>query len=72
MSNTDIVQEIVDRKHEEGERAFLCGNTFGDVILWSQELDSIDDDGAKAVARWQVNDETLNLLFETGELDYIM
>lgn len=62
---------ILDRKRDSGPDAFLWANTSGDVILWPDEVSSEGDDGSKALARWQVSDETLNYLIDGGALDDI-
>jgi hypothetical protein len=59
----DEVVEIVNAKEEIGEDAWLWAHTSGDVILWPSEESSINDDGANAVKRWQVNNATVAALY---------
>jgi len=63
--------QIIERKRAEGPEAYLWAHDSGDVILWSTEAESVDDDGRRAVARWQVDAVTLDALIESGEVDEI-
>jgi len=66
-----MVTQIIERKRAEGPEAYLWAHDSGDVILWSTEAESVDDDGRRAVARWQVDAVTLDALIESGEVDEI-
>lgn len=48
------VTEIEEAKAFEGGR-FLWLHSSGDCILWETKEDSLDDDGSKAIGRWQLN-----------------
>jgi len=64
-----IVAEILTAKQGAGENAYLWIHDSGDVILWPSESASADDDGANAIARWQVDDQTVDLLIASGQTD---
>lgn len=49
-------REIWEARANMGEGAFLYLHESGDCILWESEADSVDDDGRKAVARWQLTE----------------
>ena len=57
------VAEIVEAKTREGSHAYLRAHTSGDVILWPDEESSENDDGANAIARWQLDADTLSALY---------
>jgi len=63
--------QIIERKRAEGPEAYLWAHDSGDVILWETEAESVDDDGRRAVARWQVDAVTLDALLASGEVDEI-
>lgn len=67
MSNT--IETILAAKTAEGAGAYLWLHSSGDCILWSCEQDSIDDDGANAVGRWQLSKIEAEALAATGEVD---
>lgn len=54
--------EIRQAKAAAGSEAYLWAHTSGDVILWESEAQSVGDDGARAVGRWQVDAATLDEL----------
>jgi hypothetical protein len=64
---TDLIIEIMDMK--AASNGWLWAHDSGDVILWESEEDSVDDDGQRAVARWQVTREELDALISLGEVD---
>lgn len=66
MSN--LIETILEAKAAEGQ-AYLWLHSSGDCILWSSEQDSIEDDGANAVGRWQLSEAEAAELTATGEVD---
>lgn len=66
---TDQATEILEAKRDAN--GYLWVHDSGDVILWPTEEDSVDDDGANAVARWDVSPRTLADLIASGECDEI-
>jgi len=69
--NRATSSDILDRKHEEGQDAFLWVHDSGDVILWPDEHSSENNDGSHAVARWQVGPAAVSELIASGEVDEI-
>jgi len=53
---------IVERWIEAGRDAVLYVHDSGDVLLWACETDAMDDDGTKALARWLVDAESIEVL----------
>lgn len=70
MSQTTAT-DILERKREEGQDAFLWVHDSGDVILWPDEPSSENDDGSHAVARWQVGPGVVSELIASGEVDEV-
>lgn len=68
---TDQAKEIIERKHSEGVDAYLWVHDSGDVILWPDEASSVNDDGANAAERWQVDADTVAALIDSGECDEV-
>jgi len=52
-----------------GPKKYLWMHDSGDVILWPTEEESVDDDGSRALARWQVTGLTMDLLAKSGMVD---
>lgn len=48
----DIVTELVFA----GRHSVMMVHDSGDVLIWKSEADSEDDDGARALGRWTVED----------------
>jgi hypothetical protein len=65
----NIIDEIIVAKTEAGEDAYLWLHDSGDCILWSSEAESKNDDGSRAVGRWQLDADQSAELTETGEVD---
>jgi hypothetical protein len=63
----DLIMEIMNHKAEID--GFLWAHDSGDVILWPSEEESINDDGQRAVARWQLSRAELDALASLGEID---
>jgi hypothetical protein len=68
-----MIDEIIAAKNEAGEDAFLWLHSSGDCILWPSESSSENDDGHRALGRWQLDEgqmQTLmRALIETGEIN---
>lgn len=63
-------KEILDLKAGFGPAAFLWVQPdAGDVILWADVAQSINDDGARAAGRWTVDTEVMDALLASGEVD---
>jgi len=69
--NTPIktAADILARKRQSGVDAYLWVHTSGDVILWPDEASSENDSGARAVARWTVDEAVVDALIDSGECD---
>lgn len=69
----ELTNTIITAKKEASSNAFLWLNELaGDCILWPSEEDSIDDDGKNAIERWDVSEEVMAELKESGELNEIV
>jgi hypothetical protein len=66
---TDKAKTIITAKRNCGPGSYLWVHTSGDVILWSDEDSSVNDNGAHAVERWDVDTETVDALIDSGECD---
>ena len=64
-----IKNGIIAAKTAAGEDSYLWLHDSGDCILWPSEADSVNDDGSRAIERWQVDDETAHELISSGEID---
>jgi hypothetical protein len=73
MSNTPTIAEILAAKAEAGPDAYLWLQAgAGDCILWASEEDAENDDGSKALQRWQITAEEADnaeLLAEVDDLN---
>jgi hypothetical protein len=65
------IEKILDAKKEEGADAYLWLHTSGDCILWPSEEKSDNDDGAKAIGRWQLSELEMTALVISGSVDEI-
>lgn len=63
------IEEILAAKKEAGDGAYLWLHDSGDCILWPTEEASVNDDGRRAIERWQLTREEIDELIETGECD---
>ena len=64
------IKNIITAKSDAGEAAFLwLQDDAGDCILWSSENESQNDDGYAAIGRWNLSEEEVEELCETGEVD---
>ncbi len=62
---------ILAAKAAAGEEAYLWLHDSGDCILWPSEDDSRNDDGARAIGRWQLAKAEVDGLIDSGEVDEI-
>jgi hypothetical protein len=58
-TTNDLVQEIIEayRAASKTEDAYLWIHTSGDAILWQNAEVAENDNGARAIGRWQLTDE---------------
>lgn len=63
--------EILSAKAAAGAGAYLWLHDSGDCILWASKADSENDDGRKAIGRWQVSNEVVGELIASGEVDEV-
>lgn len=65
------IEQILAAKALAGDDAYLWLHDSGDCILWPSEEEAEDDDGHRAIERWQLNPVEIRALIETGEVDRI-
>lgn len=65
------IAEILTAKAAAGPDAYLWLHTSGDCILWPDEDASENDDGARAIGRWQLDSGAKAALIDSGEVDEI-
>ena len=65
------IDEILTAKADAGPSAHLWLHTSGDCILWPSEDASQNDDGARALGRWQLDRRQKDALIDTGEVDEV-
>lgn len=63
------ITEIINAKSKAGNEAYLWLHHSGDCILWSSELDSQDDDGLNALARWTLSASEITEILSSGYVD---
>jgi hypothetical protein len=68
-TRSETVAEILAAKESAGDDAYLWLHSSGDCILWPSEDASQDDNGAKALQRWQLTKAQTDELIATGECD---
>ena len=52
------IEAIIEAVKEAGETAYLwLQDDAGDCILWASEEESVNDNGANAIGRWQLTPE---------------
>lgn len=71
QTHTTIIDEIITAKADAGPDAYLWLHASGDCILWPSEDASQDDDGARALGRWQLDRAAKDALIDTGEVDEV-
>lgn len=63
--------EILSAKSDAGDDAYLWLHDSGDCILWPSEEVSVNDDGRRAIGRWQVSRAVAAELMDSGAVDAI-
>lgn len=67
-SASEIIAEIKAAKEQVGDEAYLWLHDSGDCMLWESEEDSEDDNGSRALERWQLTKAQASALIETTTL----
>lgn len=67
----NTLNEILTAKANAGPDAYLWLHTSGDCILWPDETAAENDDGARAIGRWQLDRRQKDALIDSGEVDEI-
>lgn len=66
--NPLLIDEILAEKSKL-DNGYLWLHSTGDCILWPDKESCVNDDGARAVERWQLTREGADALVETGAVD---
>ncbi len=69
IADSAKVADVLAAKARAGESAYLWLHDSGDCILWPDEASSENDNGAKALARWQLMRVEREELIASGEVD---
>jgi hypothetical protein len=62
-------QTVTGAKASAGPDAYLWLHDSGDCILWPDEASSENDNGSRAVGRWQLAPDDCRELIATGEVN---